>query len=447
MKNKIKNTGTRSFIFISLAVLTLIFSLGMVASVLALESPAVAPAGSVWAWGSKGATGLGDGNAADSKIPVQLSSLSGVVDIAVGNGHALALKSDGTVWSWGLNHRGQLGDGTTTNRNTPVQVINLSGVVSIAAGASHSLAVKSDGSVWAWGDKENGQLGGSSGGSPGVARSIVSQPIQVPITGVISVAAGFANSIALKSDGTVWSWGSGSYAPTQVLGLTGIVDIATGGQLVALKSDGTVWQGFSAPVQVMLTGIVSIATGKNHGVAVKSDGTVWTWAHRSNNNYRGELGDGTYTSRAINTPVQVVGLTDVKSVAAGFEHSLALKSDGTVWSWGANYYGELGDGTNSNRNVPIQVSGLTEVFAVAASEYYSSALSTALTPVYDIAPLAPAPPPALTVVTEPAPIVVTETPPINDTQTSAKTSEGNAISNMMKSMWNAFMAIINNIRG
>jgi len=162
---------------------------------------------------------------------------------------------------------------------------------------------------------------------------------------------------------------------------------STGGyHSCALKSDGTVWcWGWNnrgqlgdgtttdryTPVQVVnLTNVVSIAAGAYHTCALKSDGTVWCWGY----NEDGELGDGTTTNR--HTPVQVSGLTSVVSIAAGDYHSCALKSDGTVWCWGYNYCGELGDGTTTKRLTPVQVSGLTSVVSIAAGGYHTCALKS-----------------------------------------------------------------------
>jgi len=233
-------------------------------------------------------------------------------EIAAGLYHSITLKSDGTVWTWGDNQHGQLGDGTATDRTTPVQVQGLTGVVAIAGGSYHSLALKSDGTVWAWGSNSSGQLGNGT-----TTKSYT--PMQVQgLTGVVAIAAGGKHSLALKSDGTVWAWGDNWY-----------------GQL----GNGTTTNRFT-PVQVQgLTGVVAIAGGYYHTIALKQDGTVWTWGY----NWYGQLGDGT-SSPHRTTPVQVQGLTGVVAIAGGYYHTVALKQDGTVWTWGSDSYGQLGDG-------------------------------------------------------------------------------------------------------
>ncbi|MCP4546611.1 MAG: hypothetical protein GY835_09125, partial [bacterium] len=339
---------------------------------------------------------LGDGTTTEQHVPVQVSGLMEVTAMAAGQAHSLALKSDGTVWAWGNNAFGQLGDGTTTDRHTPVQVSGLAGITAIAGGYFHSLALKSDGTVWAWGNNAHGELGDGTTTN----RHI---PVQVSgLTGVTAIAGGQYHSLALKSDGTVWAWGNNytgqlgdgtttdRYTPVQVSGLTGVTAIAGGYfHSLALKSDGTVWawgdndngelgDGTTTirltPVQVSsLTGVIAIAGGSNHhGLALKSDGTVWAWGY----NAYGQLGDGTTTSRS--SPVQVSGLTGVTVIAGGSVHSLALKSDGTVWAWGKNGYGQLGDGTTTDRSLPAQVSGLTGVIAIAAGGYHNLALKATL---------------------------------------------------------------------
>lgn len=265
-----------------------------------------------------------------------------VTAIAAGGQHNLFLAADGTVWASGSNDRGQLGDGTTTNRSAPVPVASLSGVVAFAAGYAHSLAVKGDGTVWAWGQNWQGELGDGT-------RTNRSTPVRVSgLSGVVAVAGGADHSLALKGDGTVWAWGHD-----------------WSGQ----SGDGTATSQ-AAPVPVRgLTGAMAIAAGHWHSLAVKIDGTVWSWG---NNSY-GQLGDGTIAPMTAvptpSVPVQVSALSGVQAVAAGAFHSLALKRDGTLWAWGQNGAGQVGDGTRDNvRPTPLQVSGLTGVAAIAANQ-------------------------------------------------------------------------------
>ena len=257
--------------------------------------------------------------------------------LAAGAHHTIALRSDGTVWAWGANIRGQLGDGTNTNRGTPVRVQNLSNITAIAAGADHSLALRRDGTVWAWGINNAGQMGsGQLGDGTTTNRNT---PVQVQgLTNVTAIAAGTRYSLAVRSDGTVWGWGhkhSGSNA-------VGIVFSS------------------NTPVQVQgLSNITAVAGGNNHSLALRSDGTVWAWG----GNISGHLGNGTTGTTAEGlVPAQVLNLTNVTAIAAGYWHSVALRRDGTVWAWGYNTFGQLGSlGGDSNIPRQAQISNVTAI--------------------------------------------------------------------------------------
>lgn len=245
-----------------------------------------------------------------------------------------------------------------------------------------------DSTVNAWGWNTLGQLGNGTGNT--------NVPVAVDmLSGVSDIGAGVDHSIALLSDNTVWAWGynmngelgngtvTNTNIPTQVSGLTDIVAISSMYHSLALKQDSTVcgWGnndfgqlgtgvsgGFSnIPIAVSaLSSITSIACGYYHSLAIKSDSTVWAWGYG--------LANGTYMNS--NVPAQISSLTGMVSVAGGNTFSLALKSDSTVWAWGSNNEGELGDGTTTNSIVPVQVSGLTGVVAIACGVYHSLALKS-----------------------------------------------------------------------
>lgn len=348
--------------------------------------------------------GSGTINGGDATDVVVICSALPVA-IAAGGSHTIELKPDGTVWAWGSNQYGQLGDGTTTNSPAPIQVSGLTDITAIAAGKDHTIAHKADGTVWAWGKNEYGQLGAETIETCYAHLSCATTPIQVSgLTHVIAIAAGEANSIALKDDGTVWAWGSNQYGqlgaetietcsysvlcssiPVNAAGLTEIIAIGIGGRhSVALKADGTVWtwgnnwlgqlgDGTNTdsliPVQVSgLTDVAAIAVGRLHSVALKTDGTVWGWGDNSG----GQLGDGTIGRNS--TPVQVSYITNITNIAVGDRHTMALNIDGTVWAWGSNQYGQLGDGTNIDSTTPVQVSGLTDIIAIAGGMPHSIAV-------------------------------------------------------------------------
>jgi alpha-tubulin suppressor-like RCC1 family protein len=273
--------------------------------------------GTVWTWGYNGEGQLGTRAAADSRFPKpeQVGGLSGIKAVVAGDRHCVALKDDGTVWAWGNNWHGQLGDGTKNHNSSASQIAGLSGITAIAAGMAHSFALAEDGTVWAWGYNDDGELGDGK-------RKDRLTPFKIPrLSGVKAIAAGSHHSVALKNDGTVWAWGgqdkgNRSLRPRRLAGLTHIVAISAGG-----------W----------------------YSLALKDDGTVWAWGSIAN----GDEDDKTM-NEVIRKPVQIKGLADITGIAAGMWHALALKKDGTVWAWGRNYYGALGDGTETSRRVPVR---------------------------------------------------------------------------------------------
>lgn len=357
--------------------------------------------GSVWAWGNNAYGQLGNGTTASQNLAVQVNLPGGSsTSIAAGKFHSLALQADGKLYTWGYNRYGQIGDSTFKNKPSPVAVIGLGmTAVSIGAGFNHSLAVLSNGKVMAWGQNYYGQLGNNS-------TVDTSLPVQVQgLAGIEAVEGGANHSIALgAAGGALWSWGynangelgNGSithkYTPVPVEALSGLASASGGdGHTLALRWNGTLWAwGYNAygqlgdgsvvqrltPVAVHdgageFTGAVAISAGAHHSLALKSDGTVWTFGQ----NDRGQLGDGSAINRDL--PVQVKQgagyLTGVIAIAAGANHSLALKSDGTVWAWGHNLYGQLGNGTNSDQKTAVKTGALSHVVAIAAGANHSLA--------------------------------------------------------------------------
>ena len=192
----------------------------------------------------------------------------------------------------------------------------------IAPGTYHTLAIKNDGSLWAWGYNYYGQLGDGT-------NTNRNTPVQIgTATNWASISAGFYYSLAIKNDGTLWAWGYNTF------GQLGIGN--TTNQL--------------SPVQVgTANNWASVSAGYQHSLAIKTDGTLWAWGY----NNGGQLGDGTYTSR--NTPEQIGTATNWANISAGgyfisnyrYEFSIATQTNGSLWAWGANAQGQLGDGTNT----------------------------------------------------------------------------------------------------
>jgi YD repeat-containing protein len=305
----------------------------------------------------------------------------------------------GTVAAWGNNDSGELGNGTTIRSSTPVPVSGLAEVAAVAGGSDHSLALRTDGTVWAWGYKGLGALGDGT-------RTDSSTPVPVSgLTEVTAIAAGHSHSLAVRADGTVWAWGSNrlgqlgdgtqsdSSTPVRVAGLSEVVAVSGGGDhSLALRADGTVWAwGYNAygqlgnptptdgstanwsttPLAVSdLSAVTAIAASGYFNLALRTDGTVWAWGY----NGFGQLGDGTTTDSW--RPVPASGLSEVTAIAAGpaGSHALALRTDGTVWAWGHDGYDQLGYRKTTAASPPVAVSGLSGVTAIAAGDQQSLAL-------------------------------------------------------------------------
>jgi alpha-tubulin suppressor-like RCC1 family protein len=315
----------------------------------------------------------------------------------------------GCVRAWGDNSYRKLGTGQTVFASyNPTPVTGLSGVRQVAGGgwSGAEYALLEDGTVRAWGDNGSGQLGNGWATNGSGSGSSVPVPV-LGLTGVSSIASQGSNAFALKTDGTVWGWGGGylgtssydsSTVPVRVPNLTGVRAIAASGQATyAVKTDGTVWawgwngngvlglgtadEAVVTPTRIpSLSGVVSIATGSVNAYAVTSDGTLWAWG----NNRDGLLGNGQACDpdEAVpcesRVPVQVPDLTGVSSVAASWYTAYALRTDGTVVAWGRGYNGALGDGIEHESDyltrAPVAVSGLTGVSSIANFEYGGYAL-------------------------------------------------------------------------
>ena len=302
--------------------------------------------GEVKCWGYNGNGQLGNNSTTNSSTPVNVCnggvlgcsiSLLGVAAIAAGYQHTCALTMSGGVKCWGNNAHGQLGDSTTNQRNTPVDVCassttcsgKLSGVIAITAGDYHTCALLTTGAVYCWGYNGTGQLGDNG------AETESWYPVAVWLTtGAVAIDAGDNHTCAITSVGSLKCWGYNLYGQ---LGDSTTTDRYTP---VLVCSDSLC--GSSLP------GVGLISGGETHTCA-SSNGNIECWG---NNSY-GRLGDGTTTNSY--TPVSLSGLSGVLEISSGYFHTCAMPTGGGVECWGDNSYGEVGDNTTTNRHSPVYV--------------------------------------------------------------------------------------------
>jgi alpha-tubulin suppressor-like RCC1 family protein len=335
----------------------------------------------LYAWGFNANGQLGLNNTNNRSSPVQIGSLITWKTSCGGSDCTAAITGTGGLYMWGQNSQGKLGLGDTAARSSPVQVGALTNWLQVSTNYNSTLAVKTDGTLWAWGNNSYGRLGLNDTANR-------SSPVQVgALTNWAIVSVGQIHAVAIKTDGTFWAWGYGLFgclglnnttthsSPVQVGALTNWSRIQETGRLwtIARKTDGTMWSWGnngngqlgqnnttyrSSPVQVgALTTWSTVSGGYSTGFAIKTDGTLWSFG----NNNHGQLGQSDTTVRS--SPVQVGALATWRSISQnGGDTSapvIATKTDGTMWSWGRNHYGQLGQSDTTNRSSPVQVGALT----------------------------------------------------------------------------------------
>lgn len=363
----------------------------------------------LWLWGSNGGGELGTNlsNVARSS-PIQTISSGtnwksvspsrgvGFFSGGFGTTFTLGIKQDGTLWTWGVNCNGSLGTNTIVSHSSPVQTVSGgTNWKSVSAGI-HAAAIKTDGTLWLWGSALFGNLGDNTNV---FARS---SPVQTISGGTNwkSVSVGFSTTAAIKTDGTLWTWGANGAgqlgtndiitrsSPTQtVSGGTNWKEASMNSSVAAIKTDGTLWTwgsncsgkignntlvDVSSPVQTISGGTnwKSAAAGWFATGAIKTDGTLWMW------------GSGGFTGKndIINrsSPVQTIsGGTNWRAVDTGASNTLAVKTDGTLWAWGSNFSGMLATNRpySENASSPVQtISGGTGWKSVASGIYMSAAV-------------------------------------------------------------------------
>jgi alpha-tubulin suppressor-like RCC1 family protein len=379
--------------------------------------------GSLWAWGKNDVGQLGDGSTTSSNSPVPIGTATNWASIAGGNSHTIATQTDGSLWAWGKNDVGQLGDGSTTSSNSPVKIGTATNWAKIAGGNSHTIATQTDGSLWAWGSNTSGQLGDGT-------NTNKSSPVQIGTATWASIACGADHTIATQTAGSLWAWGynadgrlgdgstTSSNSPVQIVAARSITVTVTSYAATLSSADATISAGATANLTVAIYGgtapytvvysggtVTNYTSGSNipvspaitttytltsvtdangckasidwkmidaggyHSVGIKADGSLWAWGY----NTSGQLGDGTNTDRS--SPVQIGTATNWASIACGLYHTIATKTDGSLWAWGSNGEGQLGDGTTTSRTSPVPI-GTATWASIAGGENYTIATQT-----------------------------------------------------------------------
>jgi len=395
--------------------------------------------GSLWGWGVNDISQLGDGTSINRLSPVRI--MDNVTSVSAGSANAVAIRTDGSLWGWGHNNSLRFDSRVTvTLISEPINIMD--NVVSVSVGSEHKLAILADGSLWARGRNHHGQIGNGGTGvrlvpeqimgsvmrpttptqttpttpptSPDVEDAVMEEAERPPTTPSPTqptnrantaaggtIAAGGVSSFAIQQDGSLWAWGSygsgvvgvgrgavyGRLSPTRVL--DNVTAISAGGSgAIATRSDGSFWTVQSTmptrtgtrdrfPMSEETYNFVSLRNfleigsvdtiyeASGHTFIIRPDGSLWGFGYNS----EGQLGDGTRQHRTA--PVRI--MDDVIAISnTSWSHTMAIRSDGSLWGWGVNTHGQLGDGTTTSRLSPMRI--MDDVVAVSASSSHTAAI-------------------------------------------------------------------------
>jgi alpha-tubulin suppressor-like RCC1 family protein len=338
MKNKLL------FLFIGLVYFNISAQCWQSVSAGGAHTVGIKTGGTLWSWGLNDNGQLGDGSMITfTSTPVQVGTASNWLMISAGNSHNIGIQNDGTLWAWGKNIQNQLGNGSVVNSNIPLKIGSDTDWKYVCSGDEYSLAIKNNGTLWAWGKNDKGQLGDNTT----IVKTI---PTQIGSDSWLFVSAGTDHTLGVKSNGTLWAWGRNNNGK---LGDNTTVDKIM-------------------PIQIGTdTDWLSAMASSGHSVAIKTTGSLWTWG----NNTNGQLGDNTTVVKYV--PINIGAISGGTSISKGLQHSIVRKNDGTLWSWGGNASGQLGDGTVIQKTSPVQIVGsATDWQSISARVTHTVALKT-----------------------------------------------------------------------
>ena len=337
----------------------------------------------LWSWGRNEYGFLGDNSTVDRSSPIQVGTDTNWTKAAGNHPGSGAIKNDGTFWTWGQNDHGMLGQNSLANYSSPVQVGTDTTWSEVSVGDQFMFATKTDGTLWSWGNNDTqGQL---------ALNDLVkrSSPTQVGTnTNWNKITAGYKRGFAIKTDGSLWSWGYGNYgyfgnntsgpgakrsSPVQTPGTWSevadgqyhVMGLKTNGELYAWGYSGAGELGHnenvnrSSPTQVGTeTTWSDIASASYGSGGIKTNGTLWTWGR---NNYGANGQNNALPAGNLSSPTQVGANTTWSSIEIAEDGATrvayALKTDNTLWAWGYGNLGGLGQNNLANRSSPVQIPG------------------------------------------------------------------------------------------
>ena len=286
----------------------------------------------------------------DKDILGEIVDVSGI-QVSLNGKRSAAIATDGSLYVWGDNATGGLENGTSEKSSTPIKIMD--NVTSVSLGDDHSAAITTDGSLYMWGDNWLGQLGYSTQednhttpNTPGA--HILHSPIKIMDNVACVSLGGYYYSAAITTDGSLFMWGSNN-----------------AGQL----GNGEAGEVYSTtPIKIM-DNVKSVSLGEHHSAAITTDGSLYMWGYGED----GELGNGEAGEEAFNTtPIKI--MDKVESVSLGCYHSAAITTDGSLYMWGNNDYGQLGDGTTEDSSTPVKI--MDNVASVSLGDFHSTAITT-----------------------------------------------------------------------